>query len=103
MEEEKNIMKRIILFFDNSMDISIHVYMSLETLNKIKKGEYKYPFIQYTNGKETFLEKVDNIFTIKILDEYTKTFNELENEMYRCMQLKKAYSFNILVDEQNGF
>lgn len=29
MEEEKNIMKRIILFFDNSMDISIHVYMSL--------------------------------------------------------------------------
>lgn len=72
-------------------------------MNKIKKGEYKYPFIQYTNGKETFLEKVDNIFTIKILDEYTKTFNELENEMYRCMQLKKAYSFNILVDEQNGF
>lgn len=103
MEEEKNIMKHVILFFDNSMHISIHVYMSLETLNKIKKGEYKYPFIQYTNGKETSLEKIDNIFTIKILDEYTKTFNELENEMYRCMQLKKAYSFNILVDEQNGF
>lgn len=44
-----------------------------------------------------------NLETLKILDEYTKTFNELENEMYRCMQLKKAYQFNILVDEQNGF
>lgn len=103
MEEEKNIMKRVILFFDNSMDISIHVYMSLETLNKIKKGEYKYPFIQYTNGKETFLEKVDNIFTMKILDEYTKNFDELEEKMYKCFQLGKAYDFNILVDEQNGF
>lgn len=103
MNEEKNIMKYVILFFDNSMDISIHVYMSLETLNKIKKGEYKYPFIQYTDGKYTFLEKLDNIFTIKILDEHTKTFNELEKKMYRCMQLKKAYQFYILVDEQNGF
>lgn len=103
MNEEKNIMKYVILFFDNSNNVSVHVYMSLETLNKIKKGEYKYPFIQYTDGKHTFLENLDKIFTIKILDEHTKTFNELENEMYRCMQLKKAYQFNILVDEQNGF
>lgn len=103
MNEEKNIMKYVILFFDNSMNVSVHVYMSLETLNKIKKGEYKYPFIQYTDGKYTFLEKLDKIFTIKILDKHTKTFNELENEMYRCMQSKKAYQFYILVDEQNGF
>jgi hypothetical protein len=103
MDEEKNIMKYVILFFDNSMNVSVHVYMSLETLNKIKKGEYKYPFIQYTDDKHTFLGKLDKIFTIKILDEYTKTFNELENKMYRCMQLKKAYQFYILVDEQNGF
>lgn len=103
MNEEKNIMKHVILFFDNSMDISIHVYMSLETLNKIKRGEWKYPFIQYTNGKETFLEKVDNIFTMKILDEYTKNFDELEGKMYKCFHLGKAYDFNILVDENNGF
>lgn len=97
-------MKYVILFFDNNNNnISVHVYMSLETLNKIKKGEYKYLFIQYTDGKHTFLEKLDKIFTIKILDEHTKTFNELENEMYRCNQLKKAYRFYILVDEQNGF
>lgn len=38
MNEEKNIMKYAILFFDNSMNASVHVYMSLETLNKIKKG-----------------------------------------------------------------
>lgn len=103
MNEEKNIMKQVILVFDDSLNVSIQLYMSLETLNKIKKGEYKYPFIQYTDGKCTILKKLDKIFAIKILDEYTKTFNELENEMYRCMQLKKAYSFNILVDEQNGF
>lgn len=103
MNEEKNIMKYVILFFDNSNNVSVHVYMSLETLNKIKKGEYKYPFIQYTDGKYTFLEKLDKIFTIKILDKHTKTFNELENEMYRCMQSKKAYQFYILVDDQNGF
>ena len=103
MDEEKNIMKYVILFFDNSMNVSVHVYMSLETLNKIKKGEYKYPFIQYTDGKNTFLERLDNIFTIKILDEHTKTFNELENKMYKCMQLNKVYEFYILVDEQNGF
>lgn len=102
MGEEKNIMKYVTLFFDNN-NTSIDVYMSLETLNKIKKGEYKYPFIQYTDGKYTFLEKLDKIFTIKILDKHTKTFNELENEMYRCMQSKKAYQFYILVDEQNGF
>ena len=78
MDEEKNIMKYVILFFDNSMNVSVHVYMSLETLNKIKKGDYKYPFIQYTDGKH-------------------------KNKMYKCMQLKKAYQFYILVDEQNGF
>lgn len=103
MDEEKNIMKYVILFFDNSNNVSVHVYMSLETLNKIKKGEYKYPFIQYTNGKDTFLERLDKIFTIKILDEHTRTFNELEKKMYRCMKLKEAYQFYILVDEQNGF
>ena len=35
MNEEKNIMKYVILFFDNSNNVSVHVYMSLETLNKI--------------------------------------------------------------------
>lgn len=33
----------------------------------------------------------------------TKTFDELENKMYKYMQLNKAYEFNVLVDEQNGF
>lgn len=54
MNEEKNIMKQVILFFDNSLNVSVQVYMSLETLNKIKRGEWEYPFVQYTNGKETF-------------------------------------------------
>lgn len=103
MNEEKNIMKQVILFFNSSLNVSVKVYMSLETLNKIKRGEWKYPFIQYTNGKETFLEKVDNIFTMKILDEYTKNIDELEEKMYKCLQLGKAYDFNILVDENNGF
>ena len=103
MNEEKNIMKKVILFFDNSLNVSIQVYMSLETLNKIKRGEWEYPFIHYTNGKETFLEKVDNIFTMKILDEYTKNIDELEEKMYKCLELGKAYDFNILVDESNGF
>ena len=103
MNEEKNIMKYVILFFDNSNNVSIDVYMSLETLNKIKKGEYKYPFIQYTNGKHTFLEKFDRIFTIKILDKYTKNIDELEEKMYKCSELGKAYDFNVLVDENNGF
>lgn len=103
LNEEKNIMKKVILFFDNSLNVSVEVYMSLETLNKIKRGEWEYPFIQYTNGKETFLEKVDNIFTIKILDEHTKNIDELEEKMYKCLELGKAYNFNILVDESNGF
>nr|DAW31675.1 MAG TPA: hypothetical protein [Caudoviricetes sp.] len=28
-------MKYVILFFDNSNNVSVHVYMSLETLNKM--------------------------------------------------------------------
>lgn len=103
MEEEKNIMKYVILYFDINLQASVDIYISLETLNKIKKGEYKYPLIQYTDGKNTFLERLDNIFTLKVLDDKTKTFDELENEMYKYMQLNKAYEFNILVDEQNGF
>lgn len=103
MDEEKNIMKYVILYFDINLQASVHVYISLETLNKIKKGEYKYPFIQYTDGKNTFLERLDNIFTLKVLDDKTKTFDELENKMYKYMQLNKAYEFNVLVDEQNGF
>jgi hypothetical protein len=103
MEEEKNIMKYVILYFDINLQASVDIYISLETLNKIKKGEYKYPFIQYTDGKNTFLERLDNIFTLKVLDDKTKTFDELENKMYKYMQLNKAYEFNILVDEQNGF
>lgn len=103
MEEEKNIMKYVILYFDINLQASVHIYISLETLNKIKKGEYKYPFIQYTDGKNTFLERLDNIFTLKVLDDKTKTFDELENKMYKYMQLNKAYEFNVLVDEQNGF
>ena len=103
MNEEKNIMKYVILYFDKNMEVSVHTYASLETLNKIKKGEYKYPFIQYTDGKNTFLERLDNIFTIKVLNDKTKTFDELENKMYKYMQLNKVYEFYILVDEQNGF
>nr|DAO75299.1 MAG TPA: hypothetical protein [Caudoviricetes sp.] len=96
-------MKYVILYFDINLQASVDIYISLETLNKIKKGEYKYPFIQYTDGKNTFLERLDNIFTLKVLDDKTKTFDELENKMYKYMQLNKAYEFNILVDEQNGF
>lgn len=103
MDEEKNIMKYVILYFDVNLQASVHIYISLETLNKIKKGDYKYPFIQYTDGKNTFLERLDNIFTLKVLDDKTKTFDELENKMYKYMQLNKAYEFNVLVDEQNGF
>lgn len=103
MNEEKNIMKYVILYFDDAMEASIHTYTSLETLNKIKKGEYKYPFIQYTNGKDTFLERLDKIFTIKVLENDTKTIDELEKEMYKYMQLNKGYPFNIFIDEQNGF
>lgn len=37
MEEEKNIMKYVILYFDINLQASVDIYISLETLNKIKK------------------------------------------------------------------
>lgn len=91
------------LYYLNNREIVYLEELRDAMIEKITSGEWEYPFIQYTNGKETFLEKVDNIFTMKILDEYTKNIDELEEKMYKCFELGKAYDFMIVVDENNGF
>lgn len=102
MNNEKDIIKNVFIF-TNGLDDGIYVYMSLETLNKIKRGEYEYPFIQYTNGRLTSFYRLDLVSYMATDREQFLSIDDLENEMEMCVNENKEYPFNIIVDDNNGF
>lgn len=57
MNEEKNIMKYVILYFDDAMEASIHTYTSLETLNKIKKRRVQVSIYSIYKRQRYFFRK----------------------------------------------
>lgn len=99
MNEDKNIIKNVFMEID---DIAIHVYMSLETLNKIKRGEYEYPFIQYTDGKRDYYYRLNRLSYMSIEEEHISV-ERLEKKMWSHIEKKEKFSFNVMVDDSNGF
>ena len=102
MNNEKDIIKNVFIL-TNGYDGGIYVYMSLETLNKIKRGEYEYPYIQYTNGRIVSLYRLDSVSYMSTDREQFLSIDDLENEMEMCVNENKEYPFNIIVDDNNGF
>ena len=77
--------------------------MSLETLNKIKRGEYGYPYIQYTSGTENYYCKLDSIYFMSTGDDQSITVDELENKMRLYIEKREPFPFNVMVDDNTGF
>lgn len=100
MNEDKNIIKNVYMEIDN---ITISVFMSLETLNKIKRGEYEYPFIQYTDGMRNYYYKLDLITFMSTENDQSISVDELENKMRLYIEKKEPFPFNVMVDDNTGF
>lgn len=100
MNEDKNIIKKVFIEID---DITTHVYMSLETLNKIKRGEYEYPFIQYTDGVSDYFFRVDLLSYMYTEDGEHISVDELEKTMMFYIAKKEKFPFKVMVDDNNGF
>lgn len=100
MEEEKNIIKNVLMAIG---DMTIRVYMSMETLNKIKNGEYKYPFIQYTDGETNYYYRLDQLSYIFAESEEYILIDELENRMWSYLKKKEPFPFRVMVDDNTGF
>lgn len=100
MNEDKNIIKNVYMEIDN---ITISVFMSLETLNKIKRGEYKYPFIQYTNGTRNEYFRLDLLTYMSSEDGECISVDELEKTMWTYIEKKEKFPFKVVVDDNNGF
>lgn len=100
MNEDKNIIKNVFMKID---DITTHVYMSLETLNKIKRGEYEYPFIQYTDGTRNEYFRLDLLTYMSTEDGKHISFDELEKTMWTYIEKKEKFPFKVVVDDNNGF
>lgn len=100
MNEDKNIMKRVYIEIDR---IATHVYMSLETLNKIKRGEYEYPFIQYTDGTSNYYYRLDLLSYMSIEDREYISVDELEKTMWPYIAKKEKSPFKVMVDDNTGF
>lgn len=101
MKEDKNIIKKVFIITKDAD--SAYFYMSLETLNKIKRGEYEYPFIQYTDGTKNYYERVDLISYMSTDNEQSISVDELENKMRLYMEKEELFSFNVIVDDNTGF
>lgn len=100
MNEDKSIMKRVYMEIDK---IATHVYMSLETLNKIKRGEYEYPFIQYTDGTSNYYYRLDLLSFISTEEEEYISADELEKTMWSYTVKKEKFPFKVMVDDNTGF
>lgn len=100
MNEDKNIIKKVFIEID---DITTHVYMSLETLNKIKRGEYEYPFIQYTDGTKNDYYRLDLLSYMSTEDGEHISVDELEKTMMSYIAKKEKFPFKVMVDDNTGF
>ena len=101
MEDDKNIIKKVfIITTDNDQ---WYIYMSLETLNKIKRGEYEYRFIQYTDGMRNYYYKLDLISFMSTENDQSISVDELENEMRLYIEKREPCPFNVMVDDNTGF
>lgn len=100
MNEDKNIIKNVFIEID---DMATRVYMSLETLNKIKRGEYEYPFIQYTDGTRNEYFRLD-LLTYMFTEEGEHiSADELEKTMWPYIVKKEKFPFKVMVDDNTGF
>lgn len=100
MNEDKNIIKKVYMGIDN---ITISVFMSLETLNKIKRGEYEYPFIQYTDGTSNYYYRLDLLSFISTEEGEDISADELEKTMWSYIEKKEKFPFKVMVDDNTGF
>ncbi len=100
MNEDKNIIKKVYMEIGN---ITTYVYMSLETLNKIKRGEYKYPFIQYTDGTRNEYFRLDLLTYMSTEEEEYILADELEKTMWPYIVKKEKFPFKVMVDDNTGF
>lgn len=99
MNEDKNIIKKVYMEIDNR---TISIFMSLETLNKIKRGEYEYPFIQYTDGKRDYYYRLNRLSYMSI-EEEDISVERLEKKMWSHIEKKEKFSFYVMVEDSNGF
>lgn len=100
MNEDKNIIKNVYMEIDN---ISISVFMSLETLNKIKRGEYEYPFIQCTDGTRNEYFRLDLLTYMSTEEGKHISADELEKTMWPYIVKKEKFPFKVMVDDNTGF
>ena len=100
MNEDKNIIKKVFIEID---DITTYVYMSLETLNKIKRGEYEYPFIQYTDGTSNYYYRLDMLSYMSTEEGEPISVDELEKTMWSYIVKKEKFPFKVIVDDNTGF
>lgn len=100
MDEDKNIMKNVYMEIDN---ITISVFMSLETLNKIKRGEYEYPFIQCTDGTRNDYYRLDLLSYMSTEEGEPISVDELEKTMWSYIVKKEKFPFKVIVDDNTGF
>lgn len=77
--------------------------MNLETLNKIKRGEYEYPFIQYTDGTSNYYYRLDLLSYMAIEDREYISVDELEKTMWHYTVKKEKFPFKVMVDDNTGF
>ena len=101
MNEEKDIMKLILMEFKGLANIN--VYCSLEFINKIKNGEWNKPYIQVTSGSETEFYRTEELIYFSVINDENFIFDELEKRMFECLQKNQSYGFSIVVDENNGW
>lgn len=100
MNEDKNIIKQVFMEIGN---ITTYVYMSLETLNKIKRGAYEYPFIQYTDGTSNYYYRLDLLSYMSTEEEEYISADELEKTMWSYIVKKEKFPFRVIVDDNTGF
>ena len=98
--EDKNIIKNVNMEIDGT---NTSVFISLETLNKIKRGEYEYPFIQCTDGTRNEYFRLDSLTYMSTEDGEYISVDELEKVMLPYIEEKAKFPFKVVIDDNNGF
>lgn len=99
-KKDRNIIKNV---YAEIGDITTSLFMSLETLNKIKRGEYEYPFIQCTDGTRNEYFKLDLLTYMDTEDGNSISVDELEKMMWPYIEEKAKFPFKVMVDDNTGF
>lgn len=99
-KKDRNIIKNV---YAEIGDITTSLFMSLETLNKIKRGEYEYPFIQCTDGTSNYYYRLDLLSFISTEEEEYISDDELEKTMWSYIVKKEKFPFKVMVDDNTGF